>query len=115
MIQIPKYTFYVKEEYCPLTGQSIVFNSNLLICILQEKKSLENELKLFHAKYNELYDEIFTSLRDDNGQRYSREDFSLQHTLDGNIFLVPNTNSTTSSGVEEERQKGARRKRTQKR
>ena len=64
--------------------------------IRQEKDRLQrenNRLNKAHTdwtdKYEKLYEEVFRSLRDDNGQPYDPSRFTLQQTADGNVFLLP--------------------------
>jgi nuclear factor erythroid 2-related factor 1/3 len=64
--------------------------------IRQEKERLAREKSRLHKsraevkdKYNQLYQEVFRSLRDENGLPYDPERFVLQHMADGNVFLLP--------------------------
>ena len=40
--------------------------------------------------------QVFSSLRDDNGEPYDPTQYTLEHSSDGNVFLMP-TNHTTST------------------
>ena len=49
-------------------------------------------------RYATMYREVFDSLRDEHGQPYDPSEYTLQHTADGNVFLVPK-NSTMDTDV----------------
>ena len=54
-------------------------------------------------KYKNMYDEVFRSLRDDNGHPYDPSQYSLQQTPDGNVFLVPMNSTAPTTDHEEKR------------
>ncbi|XP_078581746.1 endoplasmic reticulum membrane sensor NFE2L1-like isoform X1 [Branchiostoma floridae x Branchiostoma japonicum] len=77
--------------------------------LIKEQGMIDKSLRSMQDKFDKLYQEVFRSLRDDNGQPYSPDEFSLQQTSDGNVFLVP-TNSTVSSTATRTNPKGKKRK-----
>ncbi|XP_019632182.1 PREDICTED: nuclear factor erythroid 2-related factor 1-like isoform X1 [Branchiostoma belcheri] len=77
--------------------------------LIKERGMIDKNLRTMREKFDKLYEEVFRSLRDDNGQPYSPDEFSLQQTSDGNVFLVP-TNSTVSSTATRTNPKGKKRK-----
>lgn len=56
--------------------------------LLTKQKELEDTKKGIQAKYNQLYQQIFNSLRDESGRPYDRSRYSLQQ-VEGAIILVP--------------------------
>ena len=67
-----------------------------------------------------MYREVFDSLRDEHGHPYDPNEYTLQHTADGNVFLVPKNGTidaepTTSrastsrapSGASQQRRRGS--------
>ncbi|XP_042335606.1 nuclear factor erythroid 2-related factor 2 isoform X2 [Sceloporus undulatus] len=59
--------------------------------LLKEKAENDKSLRLLKKQLSSLYLEVFSMLRDEDGKPYSLNDYSLQQTKDGNIFLVPKT------------------------
>ncbi|XP_077985156.1 endoplasmic reticulum membrane sensor NFE2L1-like [Glandiceps talaboti] len=66
-----------------------------------EKKKLRKEYFMIDKECREmkdrfqcLYCEVFKSLRDESGLPYDPQQYSLQQSTDGNVFLVPNTKNT---------------------
>ncbi|KAH0621527.1 hypothetical protein JD844_022911 [Phrynosoma platyrhinos] len=59
--------------------------------LLKEKAENDRSLHLLKKQLSTLYLEVFSMLRDEDGKPYSLNDYSLQQTKDGNIFLVPKT------------------------
>ncbi|XP_068924579.1 nuclear factor erythroid 2-related factor 2 isoform X2 [Petaurus breviceps papuanus] len=57
--------------------------------LLKEKGENDKSLHLLKKQLSTLYLEVFSMLRDENGDPYSPSEYSLQQTRDGNIFLVP--------------------------
>jgi hypothetical protein len=50
-----------------------------------------------------MYQEVFRSLRDDQGRPYDPAQFTLQHTSDGNVFLLPVNHTSTPPTEHEEK------------
>ncbi|XP_051842106.1 nuclear factor erythroid 2-related factor 2 isoform X1 [Antechinus flavipes] len=57
--------------------------------LLKEKGENDKSLHLLKKQLSTLYLEVFSMLRDENGEPYSPSEYSLQQTRDGNVFLVP--------------------------
>ncbi|XP_070788371.1 nuclear factor erythroid 2-related factor 2 [Pituophis catenifer annectens] len=57
--------------------------------LLKEKVENDKSLQLLKKQLSTLYFEVFSMLRDEDGKPYSPNDYSLQQTRDGSIFLVP--------------------------
>ena len=56
-----------------------------------------------HSGYQTLYNEVFRSLRDEHGQPYSLDEFTLQHSGDGNVFLIPRNNNNNHNNRSSDR------------
>ncbi|XP_041056514.1 nuclear factor erythroid 2-related factor 2-like isoform X3 [Carcharodon carcharias] len=57
--------------------------------LLQEKGEHAKNLHQIKQQLNNLYHEVFSMLRDEDGNSYSPSEYSLQQTSDGSVFLVP--------------------------
>ncbi|KAM4697642.1 nuclear factor erythroid 2-related factor 2 [Rhinophrynus dorsalis] len=57
--------------------------------LLAEKGQYNNSLRLLKKQLGSLYMEVFNKLQDEDGKPYSPNEYSLQQTKDGNVFLVP--------------------------
>uniref|UniRef100_UPI00398F3375 nuclear factor erythroid 2-related factor 2-like isoform X2 n=1 Tax=Pristiophorus japonicus TaxID=55135 RepID=UPI00398F3375 len=57
--------------------------------LLQEKGEHAKSLHQIKQQLNNLYHEVFSMLRDEDGNPYSPNEYSLQQTSDGSVFLVP--------------------------
>lgn len=57
--------------------------------LLKKKGENEKSLRLLKKQMSSLYLEVFSMLRDEDGKPYSPNDYSLQQTRDGSIFLIP--------------------------
>ncbi|XP_070587921.1 nuclear factor erythroid 2-related factor 2 [Erythrolamprus reginae] len=57
--------------------------------LLKEKVENGRSLQVLKKQLSTLYLEVFSMLRDEDGKSYSPNDYSLQQTRDGSIFLVP--------------------------
>lgn len=60
--------------------------------LAKERLEFKRSLAFIKCRLTDLYSQVFSHLRDENGQPYSVEDYSLQQTPDGKIFLVPHSN-----------------------
>lgn len=60
--------------------------------LAKERLEFKRNLAYIKSRLTNLYSQVFSHLRDENGQPYSVEDYSLQQTPDGKIFLVPHSN-----------------------
>ncbi|XP_034445882.1 transcription factor NF-E2 45 kDa subunit [Hippoglossus hippoglossus] len=59
--------------------------------LAQERLEFQHSLTFIKCRLTDLYSEVFTHLRDEDGQPYSIDEYSLQQTPDGKIYLVPHT------------------------
>ncbi|XP_038645249.1 nuclear factor erythroid 2-related factor 2a [Scyliorhinus canicula] len=57
--------------------------------LLEEKGEHAKNLHQIKQQLNNLYHEVFSMLRDEDGKSYSPSEYSLQQTSDGSVFLVP--------------------------
>lgn len=79
----------------------------------RDKMSVGAECAQIKAKLARLQADLLGSLRDQEGQRYDPEEYSLQRTADGDVILVPRNGTGAAEGnVREDR---AERKRKPKR
>ncbi|KAK7480968.1 hypothetical protein BaRGS_00027783 [Batillaria attramentaria] len=65
--------------------------------LVHERRQIDLQTRQAKDKYAALYDHIFRSLRDDHGRPYDPNEYSLQQSSDGNVFLVPRNCSTAIS------------------
>lgn len=59
--------------------------------LVQERLEFQRSLSFIKCRLTDLYAEVFSHLRDEDGQPYSIDEYSLQQTPDGKIYLVPHT------------------------
>ncbi|CAJ1085161.1 transcription factor NF-E2 45 kDa subunit [Xyrichtys novacula] len=59
--------------------------------LAQERLEFKRSLSFIKCRLADLYSEVFAHLRDEDGQPYSVDEYSLQQTPDGKIYLVPHT------------------------
>lgn len=57
--------------------------------LAQERMEFQRSLAFIKCRLTDLYAEVFSHLRDEDGQPYSLDEYSLQQTPDGKIYLVP--------------------------
>ncbi|XP_030637730.1 nuclear factor erythroid 2-related factor 2b isoform X2 [Chanos chanos] len=59
----------------------------------QTKEKEKNEKVLHKAKEQllKLYNQVFSQLRDEQGNSYDPKEYTLQHSTDGRIYLLPRT------------------------
>ncbi|XP_076022627.1 transcription factor NF-E2 45 kDa subunit [Genypterus blacodes] len=57
--------------------------------LAQERLEFQRSLAFIKCRLSDLYAQVFSQLRDENGQPYSIEEYCLQQTPDGEIYLVP--------------------------
>ncbi|XP_036422801.1 nuclear factor erythroid 2-related factor 2a [Colossoma macropomum] len=62
--------------------------------LMKEKSENSNSLREMKQQLNSLYLEVFSMLKDEQGKPYSPNDYSLQQTSDGSVFLVPRIKKT---------------------
>ncbi|XP_024148960.1 transcription factor NF-E2 45 kDa subunit [Oryzias melastigma] len=59
--------------------------------LAKERMEFQRSLGFVKCRLRDLYAEVFSHLRDEDGQPYSIDEYSLQQTPDGKIYLVPHT------------------------
>lgn len=59
--------------------------------LAQERLEFQRSLGFIKCRLTDLYSEVFSHLRDEDGQPYSIDEYSLQQTPDGKTYLVPHT------------------------
>ncbi|KAE8293488.1 Nuclear factor erythroid 2-related factor 2 [Larimichthys crocea] len=59
--------------------------------LAKERLEFKRSLTFIKCRLTDLYSEVFSHLRDEDGQPYSIDEYSLQQTPDGKIYLVPHT------------------------
>ena len=79
--------------------------------LLRERHAIDKQMGEMKEKFGHLYKEVFRSLRDDSGRPYDPNEYSLQQTADGNVFLVPR-NGTTAQQSDDPREKTGRKRKT---
>ncbi|XP_051566760.1 nuclear factor erythroid 2-related factor 2-like isoform X2 [Myxocyprinus asiaticus] len=62
--------------------------------LMKEKSEHSTSLKEMKQQLSTLYQEVFSMLRDEQGRPFSAKKYSLQHTTDGTVFLVPRLKKT---------------------
>ncbi|XP_062862426.1 nuclear factor erythroid 2-related factor 2a [Trichomycterus rosablanca] len=62
--------------------------------LTKEKSENSSSLRKMKQQLNSLYLEVFSMLKDEQGNSYSPNEYSLQQTSDGSIFLVPRVKKT---------------------
>lgn len=67
--------------------------------LMKEKSERSSNLKEMKQQLSTLYQEVFGMLRDEDGKAFSPNEFSLQHTADGTVFLVPRLKKTVVKNV----------------
>ncbi|XP_050951927.1 transcription factor NF-E2 45 kDa subunit [Labeo rohita] len=55
----------------------------------RERLDFQQNLAIIKCRLSDLYTQVFSQLRDEEGHPYSVDEYSLQQTNDGNIYLVP--------------------------
>lgn len=62
--------------------------------LMKEKSTRSSNLREMKQQLSTLYQEVFSMLRDEHGKPFSPSEYSLQHTADGTVFLVPRLKKT---------------------
>lgn len=62
--------------------------------LMKEKSKNGSTLREMKQQLSSLYLEVFSMLKDEQGKPYSPNDYSLQQTSDGSVFLVPRIKKT---------------------
>lgn len=61
--------------------------------LARERLEFQQNLTMLKRRLSELYAKVFSQLRDEEGHPYSLEDYSLQQSNDGNLYLLQRNNS----------------------
>lgn len=61
--------------------------------LARERLEFQQNLTMLKCRLSELYAKVFSQLRDEEGHPYSLEDYSLQQSNDGNLYLMQRNNS----------------------
>lgn len=61
--------------------------------LARERLEFQQNLTMLKCRLSELYAKVFSQLRDDEGHPYSLEDYSLQQSNDGSLYLLQRNNS----------------------
>ncbi|XP_051517453.1 transcription factor NF-E2 45 kDa subunit-like isoform X2 [Myxocyprinus asiaticus] len=64
--------------------------------LTRERLEFQQNLAIIKCHLADLYTQVFSQLRDEDGHPYSLDEYSLQQTNDGNIFLVPRNTALES-------------------
>lgn len=64
--------------------------------LTRERLEFQQNLAVIKCRLSDLYTQVFSQLRDEEGHPYSVEEYSLQQTNDGNIYLVPRNTALES-------------------
>lgn len=59
--------------------------------LTRERLEFQRSLAFVKRRLTDLYTEVFSHLRDEDGHPYSIDEYTLQQTADGKIYLVPRT------------------------
>lgn len=57
--------------------------------LTRERLEFQQNIAIIKCRLSDLYTKVFSQLRDEEGQPYSLDEYSLEQTNDGNIYLVP--------------------------
>ncbi|KAM9785496.1 transcription factor NF-E2 45 kDa subunit [Neosynchiropus ocellatus] len=57
--------------------------------LAQERRECQRSLAFLRRRLSDLYAQVFAHLRDESGRPYSTDEYSLQQTPDGKMYLVP--------------------------
>ncbi|KAL2104248.1 hypothetical protein ACEWY4_001116 [Coilia grayii] len=57
--------------------------------LARERLDYQRSMAIIKCRLSELYAKVFSQLRDEEGHPYSLDEYSLQQTNDGNVYLVP--------------------------
>ena len=79
--------------------------------LLRKQQSVSRERNDMKNKLDVMYREVFSSLRDENGQPYDPRRYLLTHAEDGSVLLVPRNASTTNDHEEKapKKKKGSKK------
>ncbi|KAK6181338.1 hypothetical protein SNE40_009212 [Patella caerulea] len=78
--------------------------------LINERQMIDKQAREMKAKFSQMYQEIFDSLRDEHGHPYDPNEYSLQQSSDGDVFLVPRNVSCASGNSEDQAKINKKRK-----
>ncbi|KAL0619311.1 Nuclear factor erythroid 2-related factor 3, partial [Plecturocebus cupreus] len=107
----------VAAQNCRKRKLDIILNLEYDVCNLQAKKeTLKREraqcnkaINIMKQKLHDLYHDVFSRLRDDQGRPVNPNLYALQCSHDGSILIIPK--EPVASGHKKETQKGKRKER----
>ncbi|CAI9735370.1 endoplasmic reticulum membrane sensor NFE2L1-like isoform X1 [Octopus vulgaris] len=73
--------------------------------LLREGNLIHKQTREMKEKYNVRYHEVFRSLRDEYGNSYDPQEYSLQQSSDGNVFLVRKSLTSDEKTMDSNRKK----------
>uniref|UniRef100_A0A8B9VUM2 Endoplasmic reticulum membrane sensor NFE2L1 n=1 Tax=Anas zonorhyncha TaxID=75864 RepID=A0A8B9VUM2_9AVES len=77
--------------------------------LLREKVEFLKSIRQMKQKVQNLYQEVFGRLRDENGQPYSPNQYALQYASDGSVILIPRSLADQQARRQERKQKDRRK------
>ncbi|GAB1609354.1 nuclear factor erythroid 2-related factor 2-like isoform X1 [Argonauta hians] len=78
--------------------------------LLREGNLIHKQTTEMKEKYNVRYHEVFASLRNESGNQYDPQEYSLQQSSDGNVFLVRKTMASDDKTLDSNRKKKSDKK-----
>ncbi|XP_012303205.1 nuclear factor erythroid 2-related factor 3 [Aotus nancymaae] len=107
----------VAAQNCRKRKLDIILNLEYDVCNLQAKKEMlkreraqcNKAINIMKQKLHDLYRDIFSRLRDDQGRPVNPNLYALQCSHDGSILIIPK--ELVASGHKKETQKGKRKER----
>uniref|UniRef100_W5N7C7 Endoplasmic reticulum membrane sensor NFE2L1 n=1 Tax=Lepisosteus oculatus TaxID=7918 RepID=W5N7C7_LEPOC len=81
--------------------------------LLKEKMEFVRSIRQMKQKVHSLYQEVFSSLRDEHGRPYPASDYALQYGSDGSVLLIPRSLAAEQARKQERKHKDRKKKTTQ--
>nr|XP_015217759.1 PREDICTED: nuclear factor erythroid 2-related factor 1 [Lepisosteus oculatus] len=73
--------------------------------LLKEKMEFVRSIRQMKQKVHSLYQEVFSSLRDEHGRPYPASDYALQYGSDGSVLLIPRSLAAEQARKQERKHK----------
>lgn len=73
--------------------------------LLKEKMEFIRSIRQMKQKVQSLYQEVFTQLRDEEGQPYPPSEYSLQYSADGSVLIMPRNMTDQQTRKADKKQK----------